>query len=170
MEIIVISDSHGKQSNIKKILERQIKKPAAVIFLGDGLRDIAYADIEDIPVYSVKGNCDFGIFSDADTPDELLIELGGKKIFMTHGHRYGVKSTLTPLVSMAASKSADILLFGHTHEACEGFLDSENSLGLKIEKPLYIMNPGSIGSYTYQFGIITVDKSGDIMLSHGSLE
>lgn len=170
MHIVVISDSHGKRSNIEEAIKRQIDKPAAIIFLGDGLRDMIYAEIGDIPLYCVKGNCDFGLFSDGDIPSEQIIYLGGKRIFITHGHHYGVKSTLTPLISEAASRDADIVLFGHTHEACEGTVGIENSLGLKIEKPICIMNPGSIGAYPYQFGVITIDREGRVILSHGTLE
>ena len=169
MDILVFSDSHGAGDKIEEAIKRQIKNPAAIIFLGDGLRDIEYAQIGDIPVYSVSGNCDFGLFA-IRANDEHTISLGGKRIFFAHGHRYGVKSTLTPIISKAINEEADILLFGHTHEALEWCIDSENRLGIKTDKPLYIMNPGSIGSYPYRFGVITIDHTGRVLLSHGSLE
>ena len=167
MEIIVFSDSHGRRGNIEEAVKRQIKKPDAIIYLGDGLRDITNAEVGEIPTYCVRGNCDTLVLTYA--PDERCLELCGKKIFFTHGHRYGVKSTLTPLISEAARREADIVLYGHTHEGYERELQAENEYGIKLQKPLYIMNPGSIGSYPYYFGVITIDKEGRIMLSHGSL-
>ena len=169
MELLVFSDSHGRRGNIEEAVKRQIKKPDAIIFLGDGLRDIKDAEIGDIPVCEVRGNCDAMSMFSSDAPDEQCLILGNKRIFFTHGHRYGVKSTLTPLISEAVKRDADIVLYGHTHEGYERELKAENEYGIKLQKPLYIMNPGSIGSYPYYFGVITIDKEGRIMLSHGSL-
>ena len=168
MDILVFSDSHGHAEKIREAIDRQIKKPDAIIFLGDGLRDISYADIEDVPVYTVRGNCDTLVFTYA--PDDRCLELGGKRIFLTHGHRYGVKNTLSPLLSEAAARKADVVLYGHTHEGYERELSENNEYGLKLEKTLYIMNPGSIGSYPYIFGTIMIDKNGRVILSHGTLE
>lgn len=170
MDILVISDSHGRRENIEEAINRQIKKPDAIIFLGDGLRDMTYAQTGDIPVYRVSGNCDMGgFFSDNEVPTEQTVELGGKRIFFTHGHRYGVKSTLTPLISESATRDADIVLYGHTHEGFERELTGDNEYGIRLKKPLYIMNPGSIGSYPYYFGAISIDRDGRVLLSHGSL-
>lgn len=168
MDILVFSDSHGRAAKISEAIDRQIKKPDAIIFLGDGLRDISNADVGDIPVYSVSGNCDTLMITYA--PDERCLILGEKRIFFTHGHHYGVKSTLTPLLSEAVARKADVVLYGHTHEGYERELGDDNEYGFKLEKPLYIMNPGSIGSYPYIFGTITIDKSGKVILSHGTLE
>ena len=169
MVLLVFSDSHGRRGNIEEAVKRQIKKPNAIIFLGDGLRDMSDAEIGDIPVYEVKGNCDTMSLFLNDAPDEQCLILGDKRIFFTHGHRYGVKSTLTPLISEAARREADIVLYGHTHEGYERELMTENEYGIRLKKPLYIMNPGSIGSHPYYFGVITIDKEGRVMLSHGSL-
>ena len=167
MQILVFSDSHGRCDKINEALSRQIKKPDAIIFLGDGLRDMMNVDRGDCSVYSVRGNCDGLIVS--YSPDEQCLILGDKRIFFTHGHRYGVKSTLTPLISEAARREADIVLYGHTHEGYERELLTENEYGIRLKKPLYIMNPGSIGSYPYRFGVITIDQEGRVLLSHGSL-
>ena len=170
MNILVISDSHGKRDRIKEVLERQIRRPDALIFLGDGLGDVDWCDTSGIALFKVRGNCDSIFLNDmTDAPDEQIINLDGIRIMMTHGHNYGVKSTLTPLISAAARNKADILLFGHTHEGFEMMLMPENDLGIGLEKPLYIMNPGSLGSYAATFGTISTDKSGRVLLSHGNL-
>ena len=171
MNILVFSDSHGRGERIDAVIQTQIRKPDAIIFLGDGLRDIAYCDTGDIPVYAVQGNCDiYNYFKIGEVEEELLFTLGGKRIFITHGHRYGVKSGIGYLVSSVAKMGADIVLYGHTHEAFEKVIDKdENDYGLKLDKPMYVMNPGSIGDYNAFFGCIDIDSRGRILLSHGNL-
>jgi putative phosphoesterase len=171
MNILVLSDSHSRRSMIEEAIARQIKKPDAIIFLGDGLRDIVSADIGDIPVYSVAGNCDAGsVFFDSNTPTEQNLIIGDKRIFFTHGHKYGVKSTLSPLLSEGVKRGADIILFGHTHMPFERVLTPDNDHGIKTDKSVYIMNPGSIGDYPYCFGNITIDREGRVLLSHGTVK
>ncbi len=171
MDILVLSDSHGRRDKIAEVLERQIKKPDAIIFLGDGLRDILSSDLKNIPLFSVCGNCDMsGLFFDNNIPTEQNIFFGEKRIFFTHGHRYGVKSTLSPLIFEAAERDADVILFGHTHTAFERTITHDNEYGIKTEKPIYMMNPGSVGTYPYSFGVINISANGDILISVGTLK
>ncbi len=162
MDILVFSDSHGRRDNIGEVLLRQLKRPDAIIFLGDGIRDM---DDFGVPAYEVSGNCD--LYSNA--PTERVIEIASKRIFITHGHKYFVKEIIAPLIAAAAKLEADIVLFGHTHECFEKKLEIENEYGIELKKPLYIMNPGSIGYYPNSFGNITIDREGRILLSHGAL-
>ena len=171
MNLLVFSDSHGRGSNMLEALSRQIKKPDAVIFLGDGLRDMMGAETGDVPVHSVAGNCDEAtpfFFLNPYTEQNLII--GDKRIFFTHGHKYGVKSTLSPLLSEGVKRGADIILFGHTHIPYEYVLRPDNDYGIKTDRDVYVMNPGSIGDYPHSFGSITIDKSGRVLLSHGTLK
>lgn len=148
MRIVVFSDSHG---NFRALLKAVRQQPEAdcFIFLGDGLGDLKLAETE-APgkYYSVPGNCDFG----AAPPYEAELELGGKRLFFTHGHRYFVKGGLTRIEEEAKRRGADILLFGHTHKAlCE------------YRGGMYIMNPGSIGmpdSGRATYGIIDITPAG----------
>ena len=170
MNVLVFSDSHGGRGKINEVLERQISPPDAILFLGDGLRDIDGADVGNVPVYSVCGNCDtsFGaLFSDVF--DERVIVIGGKRIFMTHGHKYHVKSVLSALFMRARELDADIVLFGHTHVPFEMTLGQDNEYGIGLCKPIHVMNPGSIGSYPYSFGNIEIDRTGRVLVSHGTL-
>src|SRR5699024_8457377 len=60
-------------------------------------------------------------------------EINKRRIFITHGHLYNVKSSLMQLQYRALEVEADIALFGHSHIAhCE-----------QIDNQLFI-NPGSI--------------------------
>ena len=170
VNVIVFSDSHGGKNKINEVLERQISPPDAIIFLGDGLRDIDRLEAGNIPVYSVCGNCDghFDLLL-ADVADERIVTVGGKRIFMTHGHKYHVKSVLSALLLRAKELNADVVLFGHTHVPFEMTLSQDNEYGMELYKPMYVMNPGSIGSYPYSFGNIEIDRAGRVLLSHGTL-
>ena len=65
----------------------------AVIFLGDGARDIEAMRVlyPETAFYSVRGNCDFG----ADLPDELVLDLGGARIFCLLRTKAAVFSTVS---------------------------------------------------------------------------
>ena len=167
MDILVFSDSHGNTRNIMKAISNQIKKPDAIIFLGDGLQSMSYCDFDNIPLYTVSGNCDCAYFGSLFSDDERIIELGGKKIMMTHGHNYDVKSTLTRLVYTAAVRGVYVVLFGHTHCAYEKCLTPVSCEMPKLEKNLYVFNPGAIGAGGCSFGVISISKEGQILLSHG---
>ena len=171
MNILVFSDSHGRGSNMLEALSRQIKKPDAVVFLGDGLRDLSYCELGDIPIFAVSGNCDFYTFYGRGNADEeIVISLGGKRIMMTHGDRYAVKQGLGRLVKAADEKGADIVLFGHTHIPLEMYIpEGESQWGVSLKKPLYLFNPGSIGGYERSFGTVSIGKGGEVVLSHGEI-
>ena len=108
MRVIVCSDSHGRREILQKAL---VRYPCdAVIHLGDHQKDMLSIILpENIRVESVRGNCDIG------GDEEKLIELEGKKVLITHGHRYGVKGSLDALKSRMKETGADIVLYGHTH-------------------------------------------------------
>ena len=62
---------------------------------------------------------------------ERIIEVEGYKIFMTHGHNYGVRYTQEYIMEAAESQGANIALYGHTH-----------IVDYRIGPPL-LLNPGS---------------------------
>ena len=137
-----------------------------VFFLGDGLRDIEYImnEYPDKDYYRVSGNCD-GLFTGLPVTSEVVIE--GKRIMLTHGHEYGVKSGTERLERAAFSRGADIALFGHTHLPTERYIDG----GGESASALYLFNPGSI-SYTYgteSFVIITLYRDKAPLFSHGKI-
>lgn len=130
MLIAVVSDTHGEDYNIKKILPK-IERAEVLIHLGDYIRDIF--EIERAfkgRIIGVRGNCDFGV----NTESELLEILGGKKIFITHGHRYEVKYGIHRLQYRAEEVEADIVLYGHTHIS-----------SIEYERGIWFINPGSVG-------------------------
>ncbi|MDS0528522.1 metallophosphoesterase [Clostridium sp. SHJSY1] len=129
MKIAVVSDTHRMGKYIK-IINNHIKDSDILIHLGDNIEDI-----EELSkgfkgeVYGVKGNCDFSNIY----PSEQILNISGKKIFITHGHNYGVKSTFNNIFYKGREITADIVLFGHTHEHI-----------IFKEEGIIFMNPGSV--------------------------
>lgn len=161
--ILILSDSHGHPDLIREAAGRV--KPDAVLFAGDGLRDLNGLDLTG-PLYAVRGNCDWqtDAFS-SGVDDEELITLGGIRIFLCHGHRYGVKSGYGAAAAAAMRRNADVLVFGHTHEAFDCTLGSEEPAS---GHRLLVCNPGTIGLYPHTFGVLTV-RGGRFLFSTGSL-
>lgn len=144
MKIIVMSDSHGAASRLMRI-GRIHGDADAFLFLGDGWRDFDDFKNEFQSKYcaAVKGNCDLGCTEDSIR----TLYLGEKKILMSHGHLFGVKSGIGGMRAKALSNGCDIMLYGHTHEAFTDYADG-----------LYVMNPGSVKNGNY--GIIEIISGG----------
>ena len=135
MRVGVFSDSHGDHEALDELLER-MGALDAVCFLGDVARDAEHlrerlAAMPNQPVlYAVRGNNDY--YSTCTLPWDLLIELGGVRIYMTHGHRL---VSLMNLAYKAQECGAQVALFGHTHQAlCE------------TVQGVLLLNPGSAGN------------------------
>ena len=158
MKILVISDSHGDVVSIQKIISLH-RDAELLIFLGDGLRDLAVAT-ESIPstmaTVSVCGNCDFFSLGSLAARDEETLTVGGRRIFITHGHKYGVKGGLGTLAAAAFARGADIVLFGHTHEPHESFVEIDG-------RSIRLFNPGSVGRphdrFTH-YGLLDIRDNG----------
>ncbi len=140
----MLSDSHGYISSMERAVEAI--KPNYILHLGDCVRDADKLSqlYPGIPLIGVPGNCDYAPEMEA----EKLIELGGVRILMMHGHTRGVKSTILSAVYAAREATADVLLFGHTHEP---LVDNDNGL--------WILNPGTIGAgFRSTYGVITSEN------------
>ena len=136
MRVGVFSDSHGDHEALDELLERMGFLDAAC-FLGDVARDAEHlrerleAMPNQPPLYAVRGNNDY--YSTCTLPWDLLIELGGVRIYMTHGHRL---VSLMNLAYKAQECGAQVALFGHTHQAlCE------------TVQGVLLLNPGSAGNF-----------------------
>ncbi|MBQ2062242.1 MAG: metallophosphoesterase [Oscillospiraceae bacterium] len=145
MRILVLSDSHGNVDNLARCVE--FTEPNHILHLGDCVHDaeLLARRFPTIPVTTVPGNCDYG---NPDEP-EKLIELGGKRILMMHGHTRGVKYDIQRAVYAARECGADVLLFGHTHRPLVDF-----------DGTLYVMNPGSVRGRgaPATYGVITINS------------
>ena len=144
MKVLLFSDIHGSSyyaDKIKEIVDRE--NPDKIILLGDlyyhGPRnDLSqeYAPMKVAQVLNdlkdkllvVKGNCDAEVdemISDFKFEDHLLLNINGKNIYFTHGHKYNIE--------VIPYEDFEILIYGHIHQ---GFIQ---------EKEGYLFaNPGSI--------------------------
>lgn len=127
MRILVISDTHRNIDSLTSVMEDQ--KPDLILHLGDNVEDgEMISRIYGLETIIVRGNGDFN----QDYPNDRVLDLAGKRIFMTHGHRYSVRNGHMSLYYKGLETGADIVLYGHTHIP----------VNLR-EKDLIIMNPGS---------------------------
>lgn len=142
MKILIFSDSHGNtQALMNAVFDTA---PQLILHLGDYERDCAAVRkaYPDICLRAVRGNGDLrGAEPDYD---EFLIE--GKRIFMTHGHLYGVKTGLDSLLNAGFLRGADIILFGHTHIPFNRNYDG-----------LLLLNPGSIGLGAKTYAVLDIE-------------
>lgn len=152
-KVLIISDSHGDISNIVEVYEKE--KPSIVVSAGDYFRDLVELTYiyNDLNYFLVRGNCD-NFFKGAQ--DEEIIEIRGKKIFLTHGHLYGVKESLEFLEFSSNNKGVDIVIFGHTHTPYSN-----------LKNGIYYFNPGALKDGEY--GILEIDGNGKYQLEHKKL-
>ena len=157
MKLLVVSDSHGRDDDVKGVME-QVKDFDMLIHCGDveGGEDYIRA-LTDKPVIMVAGNNDFR----SDLPSQELIEVEGYRIFIAHGHQFYVNFGVGNLEEFCRNNDIQVAMFGHTHKPY-----------LQIEDDLTILNPGSI-SYPRQYDrkqtflIMEIDSNGEAHYSHG---
>ena len=126
--VLIVSDSHGFNAELKKLVEAYDGKVDAMIHCGDSELDydakpMAYFD------QKVTGNCDY----DPDYPDEAVFTVGDFTYFVAHGHMHQVKTSLDPISYRASERGAQIVCHGHSH------LAHATKRGDQL-----IINPGSI--------------------------
>ena len=130
MKLLVLSDTHRSLGFAYEAIEKE--SPDAVAHLGDHLsdaEDLSFA-FQGPDFYYVPGNCDYA----PTVPPSLTLEFDGVRVFLTHGHLFGVKSGLDTLAAAAKDMGAQLALFGHTHQA---LLEERNGVTL--------LNPGAAG-------------------------
>lgn len=122
-----------------------------IIHLGDHYRDIIKVNNKfNNLIYYVPGNNDYL----GNGSSDKIIELNGKKIFITHGHRYSISYGLMTLYYKAEEEKADIVLYGHTHR-----------YGIDYEGDIFFLNPGSVSrprDSVPSAAVLVIDNKGDI--------
>ncbi len=138
MKILIVSDTHRKNENLKKVIDR-VSPIDMLIHLGDAEGSEAIYR-KWLPVTTrlivMKGNNDF--FSDLESEKEVRI--GRYLCLLTHGHYYNVSLDTELLRREATARGFDVAMFGHTHRP---FLETVDGVTL--------LNPGSL-SYPRQDG------------------
>ena len=168
MELLIFSDSHGHSQAMQAAYQRQVRFPDAVLFLGDGLRDLCASDFPASTLYAVQGNCDWTprLADGEQVSDELLLQFEGHRLLLAHGHRYGVKSGYGAILSHAVRTGADVVIFGHTHQPTLEIVPAGAEIGGEVLlRPVYLFNPGSIGQGG-SFGTLSL-RGENVLFSHG---
>ncbi|MGN0182323.1 MAG: metallophosphoesterase family protein [Candidatus Ornithomonoglobus sp.] len=143
IRILVFSDTHGKIDLCKQAIKNI---PCDLILhAGDINRDVRtlIKEFPDKEIHFVQGNNDF---YDSVAYDDV-VEVGGKRIFLTHGHNYRVKyeADYRTLAAQAKRNNCDMAVFGHTHTEYEG-----ETNGIRL------LNPGS-ARFGKTYGIIEIE-------------
>ena len=134
--VLVVSDSHGRNENVERAIEKAGKFD---IMIHHGDVGTQYRDVEHmagVPTYIVAGNNDYA----RELLDRNIIEIGGHRIYATHGHRQDVHYGVERLYYLALENDCDIVMYGHTHVP---YLDEDDDVT--------ILNPGSL-TYPRQEG------------------
>jgi putative phosphoesterase len=131
--LLVVSDTHGERAGLAAALNAFGRRVDLVVHLGDGVADLSLAlgGLKHAPEYEF-------VCGSGEEPSERqaprLIEAGGAKLLLLHGHQHRVRESYDGLLAAASAFGAGIVLFGHSHEAV-----SETRQGVLL------LNPGSLG-------------------------
>lgn len=137
MKILIMSDSHGRNENVKKALAKEAPVDA-LLHLGDSQgSEEEMQKLAGCPVHMVAGNCDY--FS--NLPSARIAEFGKYRIMLTHGHHFFVSVGTQDLLEEARANRCNVVIYGHTHRPLMDGTDGE----------VLVLNPGSI-SYPRQEG------------------
>lgn len=134
MRILVISDSHRREDNIRKVFQKETFD--AVIHLGDSenhtyeIENLLKDKNPSIPIVFIVGNCD-----DSFEAGPKVVKYDGISFYLTHGHREHVYDGYDLLSYKAKENGCSYALFGHTHIP-----------DLFEKNGVTIANPGSISS------------------------
>lgn len=133
MKIGIVSDSHGSTRAIDRMLSHPAAEGVALwLHAGDITPDAEYLAMVTegkAKVRYVAGNSDW---PEPGARYDDVVEAAGHRIFLTHGHMYGVRFTTKMLCDAAGESGCDIAVYGHTHVA-------EISTG-----HITVLNPGSV--------------------------
>lgn len=132
LRYMVLSDSHRAGGWLARAAEIYAQGGFdGVIHLGDVHADARrFAELAGTTPLCVRGNCDSPL---CPAPAERVEALGGARILLAHGDRYGVKSSLTRLSYRAEELACQAAFFGHTHRAFCGYVGGA-----------LLLNPGAL--------------------------
>lgn len=126
MKLLIMSDTHGDEEIIDRV-KGYHPDAQKIIHCGDS--ELPYAHPAMQGMERVKGNCDH----DGNYLEEILFQVNGERVYVTHGHLYDVKNSPMKLVYRAKELGANIVCFGHSHV-----------LGAEYIDDIFFINPGSL--------------------------
>ena len=138
MKVLVVSDSHSGLSYMRRWA--RLIRPRVIIHLGDYYDDgqVLGEDFPDSRLIQVPGNCDL-YRCIGHLPEVVFADLDGVGVYLTHGHRHGVKSGTGHLLAAARAAKADVVLY-------------------QTDDGMWVMNPGSCGSSGGSVGLMTIQN------------
>jgi putative phosphoesterase len=144
-KLLVISDVHRDRQKLEAILDHLQGKVDSIISLGDSEFTLKYLQRKNI--IAIKGNYPL----DGGEGYHKILEIEDLKIFITHGHKFGVKrSVSTQLHEYARSEQYNLVMYGHTHEASYEVIDG-----------ITYVNPGSVrqprGIHDASYAIVSIE-------------
>jgi len=147
MKLVIFSDAHGNKDVVESIMEFN---PDAdyLISLGDSELDQDFLLSNDI--IPIKGNSP----RDAGFVYERILEVEGKRIFLTHGHKFAVHRNLRKLGKYAIENQCNIVLYGHTH-----ILEKTMMSGIVLINPGSCSRPRNTLPPTYLIIEITEEET-----------
>ncbi len=130
MKILIVSDTHGRLDNLKEAIEK-VQDFDHLIHCGDVEgQEETVEDLAGVPCTIVRGNNDW----DTDLPNNRVVDFGPYRLFVTHGHRYGVSYGTEELKEEAKARGCNVAVFGHIHKPLTDERDPE----------VTVINPGSL--------------------------
>lgn len=152
MKILIMSDSHGRNEAMWRILEEE-KPYDMVVHCGDleGAEGMLRSRVN-CELHMVSGNNDYS----ASLSRIESFNIAGKKVILLHGHRYRIYSDISPLYYLARENDADIVMFGHLHVPV-----------IHEEEGVTFVNPGSLtyprqADHQRTYIVMDVDDNGEI--------
>ncbi|MEI3605202.1 metallophosphoesterase [Pseudogracilibacillus sp. SE30717A] len=158
MKIIIIADTHlpSNKRGLPDVLIRACKQADLIIHAGD------WNELEVFEELSLYAKV-VGVYGNVDStevkqvfPQREIIEAGGYRIGVTHGH--GTKKTTEKRALEAfEEEKVDIIIFGHSHIPMIRYVGN-----------VLLINPGS-PTYKrkvpqYSFGVMEIEKSINVRL------
>lgn len=171
VKILVVSDSHGSQSTLKRIIKKFGSICDLLCFCGDGVQDLfsiieesAYdSTIKDsLPenICFVQGNGDQNSYNLALSSENISlvsvpmnhnISICDMNIMLCHGHEYDVYYGMDNLYNASIASKANLVLFGHTHLS-----------NVQTKYGVTLLNPGSCarprGGTPHTLAIVTLEQ------------
>jgi len=142
-KVVVISDSHGRDSKLRRIVEQE-QPFDYLVHCGDGVEDLSHIYIPvQTRVLRVRGNMDRMYANEVQ--QSIITEICSRRVLITHGDAYGVNSGFTSILREGRRINADIVFFGHTHEA------------IALENTPVLFNPGPANRG--QYGVVMMGQT-----------
>ncbi|MDD4797779.1 MAG: YfcE family phosphodiesterase [Eubacteriales bacterium] len=142
MKALVVSDTHGRADRLEKAL-LQAGAIDMLIHCGDGAADVERVRALAPCILQVRGNCDWN----AALPTLYITDEQRVRIFLCHGHEYGVKTGYRRIIAAAQQQAAQVVCFGHTHVPL-----------IQRQGALLLVNPGALSARDATFALLSAEN------------